>query len=100
MKGLWRNELSATTIALSHTEGNKARLRETLMDYDPWKLICWQRTTQIKRSGEERMKNYASTVGSQGTSYEIVNRNRPMVKERKTSIRKASDSSRTPKQSE
>ena len=85
---------------MSRTEGNRACPGKTLMDYDLWKLTYWRRTTRIRRSRDERTKNYASTVGSQGTSYGIVNRSRPMVKERRTSIRRASDSSQTPKRSE
>src|SRR5438067_1302140 len=69
------------------------------MDYDLWKLTCWQRTTRSRGSRDEQTKNYASTVGSQGTSYEIVNRGRLMVKRKGTSIRKGSDSSPTPKRS-
>src|SRR5205814_3623295 len=90
----------ATTAALSRTEGSRACPGKTLIDYDLWKLTYWRRTIRIRGSRDERTKNYASTVGSQGTSYEIVNRSRPMVKERKTSIRRASDSSQTSKRSE
>src|SRR2546421_11064241 len=99
MRGPWRNELSAISAALSSTGRDRARPGKTLMDYDPWKLTYWQRTTRIRRSRGEQTKNYASTVGSQGTSYEIVNRGRPMVKGRRTSIRKGSDLSPTPKRS-
>src|SRR2546430_12595817 len=99
MRGLWKSELSATTAALSRTEGDKARPGKTLMDYDLWKLTYWRKTIRIRRSRDERTKSYASTVGSQGTSYEIVNRGRPMVKGRRTSIRKGSDLSPTPKRS-
>src|SRR2546421_6706415 len=99
MRGPWKNELSAISTALSGTEKDKACPGKTLMDYDLWKLTYWQRTTRIRRSRDERTKNYASTVGSQGTSYEIVNRGRPMVKGRRTSIRKGRDLSPTPKRS-
>src|SRR5436853_7852341 len=88
------------SAALSSTGKDRVRPGKTLMDYDLWKLTYWRRTTRIRRSRDERTKNYASTVGSQGTSYGIVNRSRPMVKERRTSIRGASDSSQTPKRSE
>src|SRR2546429_2136524 len=99
MRGPWKNELLAISAALSSTGKGRARLGKTLMDYDLWKLTYWQRTTRIRRSRDERTKNYASTVGSQGTSYEIVNGGRPMVKGRRTSIRKGSDLSPIPKRS-
>src|SRR5947209_8745407 len=99
MRGPWKSELSATSAALSSTGKDRACPGKTLMDYDLWKLTYWQRTTRIRRSRDERTKNYASTVGSQGTSYEIVNGNRPMVKGRRTSIRKGNDLSPTPKRS-
>src|SRR5438270_3568165 len=87
------------SAALSSTGKDKAHPGKTLMDYDLWKLTYWQRTTRIRRSRDEQTKNYASTVESQGTLYEIVNRGRPMVKGRRTSIRKGSDLSPTPKRS-
>src|SRR5437016_14661222 len=99
MRGPWKNELLAISAALSSTGKDRARPGKTLMDYDLWKLTYWRRTTRIRRSRDERTKNYASTVGSQGTSYEIVNRGRPMVKGRRTSIRKGGDLSPTPKRS-
>src|SRR2546421_12723080 len=99
MRGPWKNELSAMSAALSSTGRDKACPGKTLMDYDLWKLTYWRRTTRIRRSRDERTKNYASTVGSQGTSYEIVNRGRSMVKGKRTSIRKGSDLSPTPKRS-
>src|SRR5437762_4622351 len=99
MRGPWRNELTAISTALSSTGRDRARPGKTLMDCDLWKLTYWQRTTRIRRSRDERTKNYASTVGSQGTSYEIVNRSRPMVRGKRTSIRKGSDLSPAPKRS-
>src|SRR2546430_16925852 len=91
MRGPWKNEPLAISVALSSTGKDRARSGKTLMDYDLWKLTYWRRTTRIRRSRDERTKNYASTVESQGTSCEIVNEGRPMVKGKRTSIRKGSD---------
>ena len=65
-----------------------------LMEVD---LLTKDNSNQEKQ--RQKMKSYASTVESQGTSYEIVNKGRPTVKGKRTFTRRANGPSQTPKRS-